>query len=184
MGVPAEQRVVFESVVEGLFLRALAGRVTPELEARLKDEAKVDLRDLEPAYPIERWLQALHLAAQTLYPELPRPEALEKLGEELVHGFFQTLVGRALHGVLTLIGPRRALARTERNLRSGNNYTECTLVELGPAHFELQLNEGTDLRHVTTGLVREGLVQAGAKDVRVSLLRASPEGAKWDVRWS
>ena len=183
VSVPPAERLVFESAVEGLFLKALGDRVTPALRERLLREAHIDLQGLEVAYPLAHWERALEITAQTLYPAQPLPTALEHIGEELTRGFFETLIGRALHGVLKLIGPRRTLLRTERNLRSGNNYTECTFIERSPTHLEMVINEGTSLRHVTTGLVREGLLHAGAKNPQVTLLRFDADTSTWDVRW-
>lgn len=183
MPVQPNDRVIFESVFEGLFHRALQDQMTPALEKRLKDEAKVDVKALEPAYPAEAWLKTVTIVAQELHPGAPLPLALEQVGETVARGFFQTLIGKALIGVLTLIGPRRTLARTERNLRNGNNYTETSLVERAPNHFELTVNEPSELRHVLTGIVSGGIARAGAKNAKVAIVRTDATTTTYDVRW-
>jgi uncharacterized protein (TIGR02265 family) len=183
VSVPPEKRVVFGSSVEGLFIKGLGARLTPELRERLKNEAQLDLARLQTAYDLATWKRALALTADIVHPGVPRDEAYERLGADLSRGFFDTFLGRAVHTVIKLIGPRRTLLRTERNLRSGNNYTECSFIEHAPNHIETVINEGTELRHAMTGVVREALLYAGAKNLKVQLLRFDDQNSTWDISW-
>lgn len=183
MGVPPDKRVVFGSTIEGLYIRGLDGRITPELRERLKNEAHLDLTRLQPAYSLATWTRALELTAASVHPGLPRSEAYERLGADLSRGFFETFLGRAVIAVIKLLGPRRTLLRTERNLRSGNNYTECSFIEHAPNRIETVINEGTELRHAMTGVVREALIYAGAKNLKVDLIRHDDQNSTWMISW-
>ena len=50
------------------------------------------------------------------------------------------MVGTALIGLLRVLGPRRTLERTTRNIRSANNYTEATLEAVAPNHYRVRVN--------------------------------------------
>jgi len=183
VSVPPEKRVVFGSTVEGLFIKGLGERITPALRERLKTDAGLDLTRIQPAYALDTWARALALTVETLHPELPRDEAYERLGTDLTRGFFETFLGRAVQTVIKLIGPRRTLLRTERNLRSGNNYTACSFIEHAPNRIETTINEPSVLRHTMTGLVREALLYAGAKNLKVELTRNDEQNSTWLVSW-
>ncbi len=174
--------MVFGSTVEGLFVKGLAGRMTPELRERLKTVG-LDLTRVQPAYDLATWARALEITVAALHPELPRDQAYENLGTDLTRGFFETFLGRAVETVIKLIGPRRTLLRTERNLRSGNNYTECSFIEHAPNRIETTINESTVLRHTMTGLVREALRYAGAKNLKVALIRNDEQNSTWMISW-
>lgn len=181
---PIAERVVFESVLEGLFLKALRPRLTPKLRSRLLNEVQIDLQALPPAIAYATWLKCMEVAADELYPSHPREEAFQELGCVLVRGFFETLVGRALRGMVQLLGAKRTLLRMDRNLRNGNNYSETRLTELGPAHYELWCNEGGIMRYSLMGIVREGLAVTGVKDLRVTIARTDGESVTFDVSWA
>lgn len=185
MSLPVEQRVIFAQVIEGLFQKALKQKLTPKLIARLKAEAQIDLtQKLLPGYPYQAWQQALVLTVEELYPGMPQELALEELGGVLVRGFFETLIGSALKGMLHLLGPERTLGRSARALRNGNNYAETTLTKLGPGHFELWVNEVGLSRFNLLGVVKEGIVIVGAKDVQGRVLRYDEQGVTFDFRWA
>src|SRR5512145_3020631 len=114
---PSESRprLIFSSSFEGMFLRALRDRLTPELKAKLRDEG-VDLdKKLAPGYPLDVWMRCVDHAAQALYPSLKFGDAHWKLGEDFVRGYAETTIGHAMFAVLKLLGPMRAVARLERS---------------------------------------------------------------------
>jgi uncharacterized protein (TIGR02265 family) len=177
-------RIVFEHTVEALFFRGLGDRVTPLLKAQLR-EAGLDLdRKLLPGYPevdFTRWLQR---SAWALCPGAPEEEGLCWLGERLVDGYKETVVGSALFGVLRLLGPRRMLERTQKNFRSGNSYTEVRTTMLGEREMELWMNELDVSRYFTKGTMLAGMRASGAKEPRVDVLRFDSTGTTYRVMWS
>jgi len=178
-----EQKLVYEQTIEGLFQRGLKERLSPRLLLRLK-EAGLDLRArLLPAYPFDDWCRFVQIAAEELYPSLSQEEAYLALGEAVVKGFGDTLLGPALFTVLRIVGPRRALQRTAKNFRSGNNYTEARLVEKGESHFELWMNEAGPIHHLTRGILTAGLLATGAKQPTVRVASFDDASVTYEIRW-
>lgn len=177
------ERLVFQNTVEGLFARGLAGRVTPALKEQLRREG-LDLdRPLLPAYPVETWSRCVALTARALHPGEPEGVALSKVGERMVEGYRETAVGRAVFGVLTLLGPRRTLGRMQQNLRSANNYTEVRLTEVGSREADLWMNEPGLLRYFMRGVLLAGLRGAGTADAQVELRQFDDAGVTYRVSW-
>jgi len=184
VAVPLDQRLVFSHVIEGLFHKALAGRVTDRLRQRLRDEVQLDLdKKIEVALPIRRWTRCLELCAEELYPELPQEEGIRQMGYVLTGGYFQTFIGSALSAVLKLIGPARALHRMDRSLRSGNNYAEVKVTQLDSTHFQFWCNEVGTLRFNMLGLLSAGAEVAGAKNLRGTITHFDDQGVTIDLRW-
>lgn len=184
MNVPVAERLVFSQTVEGLFLRALKDQLTERLKDRLATEAGVNLRaPLKPGYPMKSWDMAVAVAAEELHPGVETAAAFELLGAALTQGYFDTMIGSAMAAMLRLIGPPRAIRRIERSLRSGNNYSQTSLIELSPSHFEIPTNEVGRLRDNLRGVIRRGMEVAGAKNVRCKVLRFDDAGAVYDIEW-
>ncbi|MGV3624131.1 MAG: DUF2378 family protein [Archangium sp.] len=184
MSVPVSERLVFSQTVEGLFLRALKPQLTERMKDRIAKEAGIDLRaPLEPGYAMKSWDTAVAIAAEELHPGVELSVAFERLGAALTQGYFDTMIGSAMAAMLRLIGPSRAIRRIERSVRSGNNYTESSLTELSPSHFEIHTNEVGRLRDNLCGVIRRGMEVAGAKNVRCTVLRFDDAGAVYDIEW-
>jgi uncharacterized protein (TIGR02265 family) len=179
----AAERVVFEQTIEGLFVTALRARMTPTLSIALKAEG-VDLTQrLLPAYPAEVWTRCCLTAAKHLHPSLPVEDSLRLLGEAVVEGFASGFLGRALMGVVRVLGPHRALARTRQNFRSGNNYAEATVTRLDETTYEVWMNERGPTRYVCQGIVLAGLREAKAVDARVEVVRFDDEAVWFRASW-
>lgn len=180
--VPSE-RVVFESAFEGLFVRALLPRFDAPTIERLR-AAGLDLgKKLQPAYQLRVWVESIDIAAAALFPDQPRAVALRTMGKILVTGFQETLVGRALFATLRLIGMKRALARTTKNFRSANNYTDARLTELAPTHFHLWMNINEEPAELTEGIVQAALTAVGGKNVALKIAERNAEGVTFDITW-
>ena len=184
MSVPASERLVFSHVLEGLYFRALKGRVTPRFVQRLRAEADVDLeKPLKPGYSHATWTKCLQLTAQELFPGQPEEQALQQIGATLTKGYFDTIVGGALAAMLRVLGPARAVKRMDRSLRSGNNYSECRVTELGPGKVTMWTNESGPLRYNMLGVIRQGAEIAGAKNLKVAITNFDDESVTFDLSW-
>jgi uncharacterized protein (TIGR02265 family) len=181
--VASPEQVVFAHTVEGLFVRALGGEVPPALTQELR-KIGIDLsRKLLPAYPVPVWNQVLEATLRTLYPGQPLPQSARLLGERMIEGYRNTLVGQAVLALAKIIGPRRALLRSRQNWRSGNSYSEVTVEELAPNDFRLRFNESGVSRWVSQGLLAAGLVFAGAQDLSVELESFTETDAVYRITW-
>lgn len=159
MASPAEQ-VVFEQTMEGL-LRAIRPRMTQPCKARLKAAGLNLDAPLLPAYSFEVWMKCLLASAEETWPGQTREQALFKLGEAFIEGYRETFLGRAVLGLIHVLGPRRAIQRATRNFRSGNNYTEAKVTEVSDTCLELWMNEVGPYPSFTQGLVEAALRASG-----------------------
>ncbi|MCP3142329.1 DUF2378 family protein [Pyxidicoccus xibeiensis] len=178
------ERLVFPPIVEGLFVRGLTGRVTPLLKDRLRGEG-LDLdRPLLPAYPLETWIRCVALTAKTLHPEEPDEVAWRLLGERMIDGYRDTLMGRALLGVMKLLGPWRMLLKAQHGFRTSNNYTEVRITERGPGEAEVWLNEPGKLRYFKQGVMLAMSRAAGGAATGVEVRQYDDNSVTYRVTWS
>lgn len=177
------ERLVYEHTMEGLFIRGLAWRVSPALKERLRAVGLNLDRRLLPAYSFETWCSCVRLAAQFLLADLPEEEAYQHLGERMVDGFRETLMGRAQFSVLQLLGPQRVLHRAQQSFRSGNNYTEVRVTPLGTGEQEVWMNEPGFTRYVVQGALVAGLRASGAAEPEVRMEGFTEEDVTFRVSW-
>ncbi|NMO20991.1 DUF2378 family protein [Pyxidicoccus fallax] len=172
--VPVEQRHVYVQVVEGLLQHALHGQISPRLKQRLK-QVGVDLdRPLLPVYPVSLWMHCLTIIAEETYPGVPREEAFRRLAEAHVQGYGRTVIGRAVYGVMRLLGPRRLVLRLPQTLRATDNYTEAELIERGPTTYEMRMNSAVDAPGYVEALFEGMLRVGGADSPQVTKTHADP----------
>lgn len=180
---PPTERVVFEQTFEGLFVTGLRSRMTPSLREALKAEGFDLSQRLRPAYPVEVWTNCCVAAAKALHGSVPQEEGLRLLGEAVVEGFASGFLGRAVLGVVRVLGPARALARTRQNFRSGNNYSEATVTKLDGTLHEVWMNERGPTRYVCQGIILAGLREARTPDPKVEVSRFDDEAVWFRVSW-
>lgn len=176
-------KLIFDHTIEGLFMRGLTGQVTPRLKEKLR-QAGLDLsRPLLPAYPVDVWMRCIGLTAQELYSTTPDTEAWRRLGERMVEGYRETVMGSAMFTLLKILGPRRTLERAQKNFRSGNNYTEVRFTDVSPTLVEVWMNETDLMRYFIQGMIQAGMRTSGAPDLRVSILQFDSQGTTYRVSW-
>lgn len=177
------ERLVFPPIVEGLFVRGLNGKVTPMLKQQLRS-AGLDLeRPLLPAYPLETWISCVALTARALHPQVPEAVAWRMLGERMIDGYQETLMGRALLGVMRLLGPWRMLWKAQHGFRTSNNYTEVRITQRGPNEAEVWLNEPGLLRYFKQGVMLAMGRAAGAPETSVEVSRFDDESVTYRIVW-
>jgi uncharacterized protein (TIGR02265 family) len=178
------ERLVFSHTVEGLYQRALGGRIDSACLGRLRDIG-LDLgRPLLPAYPFDVWMKSIAIVAENVFPGVQPVEARRRLGEELIRGYRETYLGRATLAVAKVFGPKRTLRRSAHNFRSGNNYTEVKIEETGPTSMEMWMNLVGPYPEFTQGIISAGMEVAGAHDVKVEISHHDGEAATYRIAWS
>jgi uncharacterized protein (TIGR02265 family) len=179
----AEPELVFQQAVEGLFHVGLRGKVTPELQARLRG-AGLDLaKPLEPAYPRAAWNQFIRVTAESLWPGEPPERAYHALGRQLLKGYAETLIGKALAGLMRLIGPRRTLERMTHNFRSGGNYNLTRVTFETPTEALFWMNEPNLHPSYVAGILEAALEFAGTRQVDIRVHARDAEGCTYRIRW-
>ncbi|AKQ69539.1 hypothetical protein A176_006451 [Myxococcus hansupus] len=182
--VPLAQRLVYVQVVEGLLEHGLRGRVSPRLKHRLR-QAGIDLdRPLLPAYPVPLWMQCLNVIVEESFPGLSREDAFRQLAERHIEGYGRTLVGRAVYGVMRLLGPRRLVQRLPQTLRATDNYTEVELLEQGPTTFTMRMNSVLDAPGYAESLFESLLRLGGAEAPRVSRTHVAADSTTYLITWT
>lgn len=178
----AEAELVFSQTVEGL-LRAL-GPVTTAGKAKLRSVGVDIERSLEPAYPVEQYVQLQQTAVELFAPDVPFSLGIETLGRRFVDAYGETIVGKAVLLGMKLLGPKRTLERLTRTLATGATFFQTSLTEVEPGVFHLFINRVT-WPGWYLGLVRRGLEHAGAKDVELKVLQheGAGRGLTIEVRW-
>lgn len=182
MTTPPAERVTFDSAFDGLFNKAFAKDLTPEIRAELKKRG-VDLEHLQPAYPFAVFRDAVDLAAKTWFPQLPAEEAWFQVGVRNLEGFYDTFIGKPMFALLRLIGPRRTAARMKANFRNANNYSESKLVDIGPNELQLWMNDSGETRFFVAGVMFRGLQLAGAANVKIDELATDENGTVYRITW-
>lgn len=176
------QRLWFEPVIDGIFNKGLGARLTPELRKELLGIG-LNLSRLEPAYPIETVRAGLELAHKRLFKELTLEQALFELGASSMRGYTDTLVGKALLGVIRLIGVRRSLLRMHLSMSAGNNYLVTNAEVLGPAAIQLTFNDVSGMPSFYQGIIEEGGRMAHAKNLRLTSIPTPAPGHIFRVEW-
>ncbi|MGV3624047.1 MAG: DUF2378 family protein [Archangium sp.] len=179
-----DTRVVFGSGFDSLFSADLRKRVTPKLDAALREIGVRLDKPFNAGYPVETWAQTLELTSKHLYGELPRPEAYRQLGRVTIDGFEHTFLGKAAFPMLRLIGIARSVERASRNYASTNNYTKVVLTRLSPTSFDFHLNEKHTPPQYDMGVVERMLEVLKAKDTRVVLQSQDAEGFVMRLSWT
>jgi len=180
----SQEKLVFATAVEALFVRGLGTRLSPPTRFHLR-EAGLDLQGtLAVSYPLEQWKTFVHLAARSLYPHLSISEAHGWMGVHYLGGFLQTSMGQLVGELAPMLGPERMLERISQELRGGNNFTEVRLVKLSPRHVELWIND-TICEHPSfvAGFFLRAQQLSGARNVYVDVRSVDGTACTFDVRW-
>ena len=176
------EKIIFDHTVESL-LRTLKRPIPPEQIQGL-DALGIDLsKPLLPGYPIEVYSALIGFIGRQRFPQLPEEEADFEVGRAFIEAYTtQSVMGKALKGLLRVIGPHRAIERMSRTYRSANNYTETRLQQLGPARYELWFNFVLRPGYFR-GMVHETLSLCGVKQLEVKTVVAENKEATFHVSW-
>lgn len=172
---------IFAHAVESL-LRAIMPRMTPRLQARLR-EAGLDVAHKPlPQYPFTSWREFLRICREAAYPDLPTPEGYRRLGVRFIDGYATTLLGSAMARMARVVGPERTLQKATQNFRSANNFTQTAMTILPDGSRTLWMN-GVDDPDFTTGILQRGLELAGAKAINITYRGNIDDAVTFVIRW-
>jgi uncharacterized protein (TIGR02265 family) len=175
-------KLIFSQTFEGLF-RAVSRQLDERLVADLKEVGIDPQAELKPSYPLSVFHDTMRLLGARLFPESPPDEQTRRLGRQFMDGYALTMVGRAMVGMMRVLGPRRTLERLSRQFRTGNNFSETRVREVAPGESELWCNQVSQPGWYA-GIIARGLEFSGARDVEVSLLQRDEQGATFRIRWT
>lgn len=176
-------RLVHAHAVEGLYWKALSGRVPSALKEELKTLG-LDLDAKPKDVEQELWAKILAATVRHLYPQLSVDDGYFKLGETILKGYETTIMGKALFAMMRMLGPHRVLKRASTNLRNGNTFSEANVKELGGNRYEVWTNECNGNANYLRAIFFGALFRAGAKDLQVKVLTFDGHAATFDISWS
>lgn len=176
------EKLIFDHTLESL-LRILERPIPPE-QIKGLDALGIDLsKPLQPAYPLEVFSSLVGFIGHQRFPRLSEQEADFEVGRAFIEAYTtQTVMGKALKGLLRVIGPHRAIERMSRTFRTANNYTETRLEKLGPTRYELWFNFALRPSYFG-GMVHGTLGLCGLKQLEVKVLEAPLPEARVHVSW-
>lgn len=167
--------------MEGL-VRAMEPLASPSVWVELKSQGFDKNAPLHAAYPLKTWLLVLEAGVRACEGR-SREEALRHLGARAIAGFRETLIGRALFQLLTIIGLERGLKRVTRSFRNGNNFLELDLLRFEPGRAALRARNVAGVPEHFLGMLVAGCEAVGARDVQGRVLAQTLGGADFELTW-
>lgn len=177
----SKEALVWAHTVEGL-VRCGKHRATPRWRERLRAAGLDVEKKLAAFYTREQWRQFIVISAEELFEGTPE-QRLELLGGAFIDEYALTFLGRAVAALVKLIGPKRALERMTKSLRSGNNYSQTSTTFTGPQRAEFWLNETQGAPSYICGALAAVLRLTGVRAVRVKTLKTDGHTATFEVEW-
>ena len=176
--------VIYRHTVEAFTQQVLLrrGLLSLEFDRELKALGFDASRPKETSLPV--WIAMLKACAARVSPGLPEVEGLEEVGREMLRGYVDGLVGKALFMVLRLIGPRRALLRMMENYRTADSLTTVKATEKGPTSIELEFNSSFGVPTYIRGLLSESVIQMRAHEPKVEVLDLASGATRFTVSWA
>lgn len=175
--------VVYREPFEQILKYGIGAKLTPQLKDKLK-ALGFDADNIKPQYPKELFTPCVELVRTTLYPHLSRQDGLFRLGESMVEGAAQTIMGKTMLSMARLIGPEKTLLRSHSQYRAGTNFTEVKLEKVGERHYQFHMNSGADIPEFGAGTLAATLKHTGGKDVKVVPAKLEPPAVTYDIQWS
>ncbi len=183
MNLRMAEKLVFESSIEGLFVRGFGSEVTAPLKAELKTLG-LDLdRKLPPAVTRQVWYATIEALVRHLYPGRTRDEAHRDIGQKMMAGIEHTFFGRTMAPAVKMLGPRRILMRVPANMKSANNFSIGVMTQLTPTSMQLVVDDVGDAPHIFRGSLERMVAWAGGKNVEVAVDAPSLPVATYVVSW-
>lgn len=179
----SDGRFVYEQSIEGMYLKGHAKALTPRVKQALR-EAGIDLdKPLKASYPATLVNEATRVFRRLAYAHEPDDmKAYLAMGAATVDGYFNTVIGRAMAGVLKLIGFKRLIDRLPQAMSGGSSYTRVTVTWKGPTEAHVALNDVEPHPGLNMGVLQRGLSHwFGGKNVQVTLVEHVAPGATYRV---
>ena len=164
-------------------LFALRGSHTPALKARLLASGLDVDHPPSGAVPATSWARWIDDAAAALYPDLAVDARHRRIGTLALDGFKDTTIGKALMGILKIIGPRRSMHRLARNYRTVNNFCEPEVVERAPNQFTVTFHDAIGMPEYWAGTLQAAAESIGAPEPRVAVVKHDPPACVLEIVW-
>jgi uncharacterized protein (TIGR02265 family) len=184
--MPSPEHLIFGPTVEGLFVRGLGQKLTPELVSQLRAVGLDVEKRIAKAYPRQVISDAISIAARGLYPDVAEDEGWYRIGKHVVVGLKAQPLMSATVLALRVAGPRLTTKLLARTFRQTNNYMRVTLVEHARSHFELELWPSNAQPRYMQAVIEDMLNISGARQLVVAITEHDPvkELARYDISFA
>jgi uncharacterized protein (TIGR02265 family) len=183
--VSNEQRLVFEQPVEGMYLKGHPELLTPQVKDAIR-AVGIDLdQKLKPFYPSEMVNEATRVFRKLAYAREPDDaKAYTRMGERIVDGYFNTVLGKAMVGVLKLFGARRIVGRLPQTMKAGTNFQEVTIDWKGDTEAWLTLADTEPDPHLNVGVIQRAFVHwFSVPSMKVEIVEHVRPKATYRLNW-
>lgn len=177
-----KERVVYQSLLEALYVRGLAGRISPSLRLALSREG-LQLDALPASMPVSVYRRCLEVTAQELYPDLPLNDGFREVARCLAKGIWVTPLGRAMTGCLRLLGPRRSVEWLSRLFRAFDSYSEVGAFREAPGCYRIRVNAPDVPDGYAEAILEDMLREAGAVHPVARAVERDAETSSFRVTW-
>lgn len=182
MGLAPENATIRGLVFNAIF--TLVGRhrgeaAAVELRTRIAKKPLVDFF----SYPARDFLVVLYGAAEQLKPEYgSHEEALRACGAEVIHGFFQSSVGRTLTSLIGQKDPKRLFSSTPTAYATAVNYGRREYAALGERRVMLHFRGDMQPVEFHQGMLLAALRVVGYEG-RVTPRKLGLDEAEYVIEW-
>jgi len=125
----------------------------------------------------------LELVANHFFAELPRPEAMRKLGRLTFEGYRKTPIGRILLAAVDVWGATRLLRNSPQVYRAVFRYGERDVRELGPNHWEQLHRDEPGHIEFLAGVTEATIEAAGSQNVILEIQQLEAIEGRLDYRF-
>jgi uncharacterized protein (TIGR02265 family) len=182
----SEQKLVFEQSIEGMYLKGHPELLSPQVKEAIR-AVGIDLdQKLKPFYPSELVNEASRVFRKLAYAREPDDaKAYTRMGERIVDGYFNTVLGKAMVSVLKLFGAKRIVGRLPMTLKSGTNFQVVTLEWKGETEAWLTLADTEPDPHVNVGVLQRSFTHwFGVPSMKVSVVEHARPKATYRLNWT
>lgn len=174
-----------DSAVESMWLKAHRKHLTPQLKGELRGFG-IDLdRPLKPQYENEVLHQGTRMLRRTVYGHIADDAAAYRaIGEAVIDGFFDTVIGKAMANVFKLIGFRKVVERLPQTLQRGNNHVKATIRWTGQNEAVLEVNDTQPHPAINVGVFERAFQHwFEVPGFKAELLESSPQKTAYRLSW-
>jgi uncharacterized protein (TIGR02265 family) len=177
---------VFEdSAVESMWLKAHKKHLTPQLKGEVK-ALGIDLdAPLKPTYENEVLHACTRLLRRRVYGHLPDDGvAYRAIGEAVIDGFFDTVIGKAMANVFKLIGFKKVIDRLPQTLQRGNTHVKASLEWKGASEAVLMVSDAEPHPMINVGVFERAFRHwFNVPGFKAELLSSTKEQTAYRLTW-
>ncbi len=179
------EKLVYQNAVEGLFVKAFGKKMSPTVRKAIR-EAGIDLdAPLKTAYPGEVVNRCTQLIRHGVFAHEPDDtKAYFALGAQTLDGYFDTVLGKAMTGVLRVIGFERVIDRLPQQMASGSNYQHVTVERPRPGEAIVTCSDWLPHAGINLGVLTRAFTHYfRAPDFKMEILKVEEQGATYRLSW-